>query len=502
MSDESRAMEREAIEQARVLRRHLENAGEPVRCQVGNAHFAVDPRALRAVLEMAERCEMAESEQKQRAELLALVESEALGILTRERDEAQQRADKAEEHMRALRGVAGDVTPDEPEAFATAVRHVVRDFRERAEKAERERDAYRTELVLDREGADELRRAFGAHDHETFHDFVRRLHAELHEARLDASRVCYRPGCTAAVIRREDGSRYCASGHQPRCDEAIQRAEEAEAELVEVRERQQLAEASEARLVDESLEIARALGVDTSGDYDLPGAAREMREERDAARSEQDRVRRDLWTVIEPLIAARSAQHETVREVLDRAHRLHGLTDGGDPRWIRAVDTDGCADALDALMVAVRAHVDAGRPGLHTAGEEPPVPIPMVLHCPECRARHIDEGDFASKPHHTHSCQGCGFTWRPAVVPTVGARFLPGFKNDPVDTPAGEEPRCPCDEGAPYRCNVVHEDAPADEPTDDYGERLARWRRGWSKWVSPKVLQAIEAYARIERGRR
>lgn len=55
-------------------------------------------------------------------------------------------------------------------------------------------------------------------------------------------------------------------------------------------------------------------------------------------------------------------------------------------------------------------------------------PIPMVLHCPECRTRHIDEGDFATKVHHTHSCQGCGLTWRPAVVPTVGVQFLPGFK--------------------------------------------------------------------------
>lgn len=57
-------------------------------------------------------------------------------------------------------------------------------------------------------------------------------------------------------------------------------------------------------------------------------------------------------------------------------------------------------------------------------------PIPMVLHCPECKTRHIDEGEFATKPHHTHSCQKCGLTWRPAVVKTVGVRFLPGFKND------------------------------------------------------------------------
>lgn len=56
-------------------------------------------------------------------------------------------------------------------------------------------------------------------------------------------------------------------------------------------------------------------------------------------------------------------------------------------------------------------------------------PIPMRIPCPECGKLHIDEGDFATKPHHTHSCQHCGLTWRPAVVPTVGVRFLPGFKN-------------------------------------------------------------------------
>jgi hypothetical protein len=56
-------------------------------------------------------------------------------------------------------------------------------------------------------------------------------------------------------------------------------------------------------------------------------------------------------------------------------------------------------------------------------------PIPMFLTCPICRARHIDEGEFATKPHHTHSCQKCGLTWRPAVSHTVGVRFLPGFKD-------------------------------------------------------------------------
>lgn len=56
-------------------------------------------------------------------------------------------------------------------------------------------------------------------------------------------------------------------------------------------------------------------------------------------------------------------------------------------------------------------------------------PIPMRIPCPRCGELHIDEGEFETKPHHTHACQHCGEVWRPAVVHTVGVRFLPGFKN-------------------------------------------------------------------------
>lgn len=56
-------------------------------------------------------------------------------------------------------------------------------------------------------------------------------------------------------------------------------------------------------------------------------------------------------------------------------------------------------------------------------------PIQMLLTCPGCNARHIDAGEFATKPHHTHACQACGMCWRPAVVATVGVQFLPGFKD-------------------------------------------------------------------------
>lgn len=57
--------------------------------------------------------------------------------------------------------------------------------------------------------------------------------------------------------------------------------------------------------------------------------------------------------------------------------------------------------------------------------------IPMILRCPSCNARHLDVGEFATKPHHTHACQNCGTCWRPAVEPTTGVQFLPGFKNEP-----------------------------------------------------------------------
>lgn len=59
-------------------------------------------------------------------------------------------------------------------------------------------------------------------------------------------------------------------------------------------------------------------------------------------------------------------------------------------------------------------------------------PIPMILHCPVtgCGVRHIDEGELATRPHKTHTCQKCGFEWKPAAVPTVGVQFLPGSKNE------------------------------------------------------------------------
>lgn len=70
---------------------------------------------------------------------------------------------------------------------------------------------------------------------------------------------------------------------------------------------------------------------------------------------------------------------------------------------------------------------------VHAASPTPPAPIAMRLCCEVCGELHIDEGIWATKPHHTHTCQNprCGLTWRPAKEYTVGVRFIPGFQNTP-----------------------------------------------------------------------
>lgn len=59
----------------------------------------------------------------------------------------------------------------------------------------------------------------------------------------------------------------------------------------------------------------------------------------------------------------------------------------------------------------------------------PSTPVEMLLWCPQCGERHIDAGEFATNHHHTHACQECGHVWRPAILATVGVKFLPGFKD-------------------------------------------------------------------------
>lgn len=70
------------------------------------------------------------------------------------------------------------------------------------------------------------------------------------------------------------------------------------------------------------------------------------------------------------------------------------------------------------------------------------VPMPLVIHCPQCGLQHVDEGEFATKKHRVHRCvtrvikfqaqdgeaqseqPGCGFEWQPAHVFTVGVEKI------------------------------------------------------------------------------
>jgi len=41
-----------------------------------------------------------------------------------------------------------------------------------------------------------------------------------------------------------------------------------------------------------------------------------------------------------------------------------------------------------------------------------PVLHRVTLYCPFCLTKHVDEGQWATKPHHTHLCSSCGQEWR------------------------------------------------------------------------------------------
>lgn len=87
------------------------------------------------------------------------------------------------------------------------------------------------------------------------------------------------------------------------------------------------------------------------------------------------------------------------------------------------------------LCALIEAGWDPRRAWTEVSGQaypEPP-PIPLRLNCPICGTLHCDEGEQATKPHRTHACQACGHLWAPAVVPTVGVKFLPGCRNETTE---------------------------------------------------------------------
>lgn len=57
------------------------------------------------------------------------------------------------------------------------------------------------------------------------------------------------------------------------------------------------------------------------------------------------------------------------------------------------------------------------------------VPVAMILRCPSCAYQHVDEGEWASRPHKTHLCADCGLEWRPFEYATVGVEAMETNQN-------------------------------------------------------------------------
>jgi hypothetical protein len=71
-------------------------------------------------------------------------------------------------------------------------------------------------------------------------------------------------------------------------------------------------------------------------------------------------------------------------------------------------------------------------------------PVPMILFCPACGGRHIDQADaengWLNPPHRSHLCAACGHIWRPADIPTVGVEEIATRGRLDVDPPAEGAP--------------------------------------------------------------
>lgn len=46
--------------------------------------------------------------------------------------------------------------------------------------------------------------------------------------------------------------------------------------------------------------------------------------------------------------------------------------------------------------------------------------VVLKLNCPECGVKHVDRGEWETRPHKTHLCEACGHLWKPRPFPTVG----------------------------------------------------------------------------------
>ncbi len=118
----------------------------------------------------------------------------------------------------------------------------------------------------------------------------------------------------------------------------------------------------------------------------------------------------------------RLAQHE--------AQQTRAMLDGANETIAMLNERVRISDLRSDVTIERAEAAERREAGLQQLLVEADKPIPMRLVCPSCGELHVDEGEFATKPHKTHACQHCGECWMPCLHTTVGVRFLPGTKNE------------------------------------------------------------------------
>lgn len=101
--------------------------------------------------------------------------------------------------------------------------------------------------------------------------------------------------------------------------------------------------------------------------------------------------------------------------------------------WIRFAAGAAANPSLSALFAAEKADILLDELRKRRFKQVAVAPVPVALYCPECRQQHVDEGEWAIRPHKTHRCvagpfgKGCGYEWQPFGVHTVGVATAAEF---------------------------------------------------------------------------
>lgn len=206
-------------------------------------------------------------------------------------------------------------------------------------------------------------------------------------------------------------------------DEMRGRAEHAEGEMAEI--------ATLRRVIETDKELMGRVGdllreATPGGPIDVEERVKALISERDLRTREREAARAQWKAELARAKSEEEAAAYWKRQFHQERDRSGDRTTERDREAQRAaaaeVERDEASRLLGEMTEALSRTIDERDAARET-------PVPMIMACPECCERHIDQGEFAERPHHTHACQACGFVWRPAIVATVGVRFLPGFRD-------------------------------------------------------------------------